>query len=356
MLFDDVDALRASGNGGEGIYQYGRNGSPTQWSLSAALTELEAGAAGTKLFPSGLAAISMALMSVVKPGEELLIADSVYGPTRAFCDNVLGRLGVIVRYYDPLIGRAIEGLITNKTRAIYMESPGSLTMEVQDVPGICDVARSKGITTLLDNTWATPVLFQALSSGVDLSILSCTKYIVGHSDALLGAVTSNCDRFSALEAQCRLFGQHVSPDDAWLALRGLRTLGVRLEQHGRTALKLANWLKAHPRVARVLHPALPSSPGHEYWLRDFLGASGLFTFALKDCDNDDSTRFINALKLFGIGYSWGGFESLALPVEPKSVRTVSKGNWESPLIRLHAGLEVVDDLLADLEKGFAALG
>ena len=356
ILFDSVAAMRAVGHGRDGTLRYGREGTPTQWSLAEALTELEPGAAGTRLYPSGVAAITTALLSVVKAGDELLMVDSVYAPTRSFCDTLLARNGITTRYYDPLIGAGIEELIGERTRAIFMESPGSLSFEVQDVPGICAVAKRRGVTTLLDNTWATPLLFPAIAAGVDLSILSCTKYIVGHSDVMMGSVTAAPDHMQALEATGRALGQHVSPDDAFLAARGLRTLGVRLRQHEQSALTIAHWLAEQPEVARVLHPALPSCPGHEHWKRDYSGSSGLFSFVLRGGDEAARARLIDGLRHFGIGYSWGGFESLALPVDPHRVRTATQVEREGPMVRLHIGLEDVDDLMEDLAAGLARFG
>lgn len=356
ILFDDVEAMREAGAGRVGTLHYGRTGTPTQWALAEALTELEPGAVGTRLYPSGVAAISIALMTVLRPGDELLMVDSTYAPTRAFCDGVLARQGIATRYYDPMVGGDIANLIGEKTRAIFMESPGSLTFEVQDVPAICAVARERGVATLLDNTWATPLLFPAIAAGVDLTILSCTKYVVGHSDVMLGSVTANEAHWKTLEQTSRAFGQHVSPDDAWLAARGLRTMGVRLRQHEQSGLKVARWLAEQPQVARVLHPALPDCPGHEHWARDFNGASGLFSFILKGGDEAARAKLIDGLEHFGIGYSWGGFESLALPVDPAKLRTATRCEYEGPMVRLHVGLEDPDDLIADLARGLAVYG
>jgi cystathionine beta-lyase len=354
ILFDTVADMRAAHTPEDGRLYYGRYGTPTQWSLAEALTELEPGAAGTRLFPSGVAAISVALMAVLRPGDELLMVDSVYAPTRAFCDGFLKRWGVTTRYYDPLMGSGIAELIGDKTRAIFLESPGSLTFEVQDVPGISAVAKERGIATLLDNTWATPFLFPAIAAGVDLSILACTKYVSGHSDVMLGSVTATEPHWRALCETSRAFGQHVGPDDAFLAARGLRTMGVRLRQHEASALSIAAWLKRQPQVARVLHPAFPDCPGHEFWARDFRGASGLFSFVLKGGGEAERARFVDGLRHFGIGYSWGGFESLALPVDPRRVRSVRREEEEGPMVRLHIGLEDPDDLIADLAAGLAA--
>lgn len=354
ILYEDVAHLRAArGNQAERWF-YGRKGTPTAWSLADALTELEPGAAGTMLYPSGVAAISCALMAVLKPGDRLLMVDSTYDPTRAFCETVLRPMGIDTVYYDPLIGGGIEALIDDRTRAIFLESPGSLTMEVQDVPAIVAVAKARGIVTLIDNTWATPLFFSALAHGVDISILACTKYIVGHSDVMMGSVTAREDWWPRIQSMGWLFGQMSSPDDCWLALRGLRTLGVRLRQHQDSALPIAQWLANRPEVGEVRYPALPGSPGHALWRRDFTGASGLFSFTLKGGNDAMRTRFIDSLRHFGIGYSWGGFESLALPVDPRSIRTATCWANPDPLIRLHIGLEDRADLIADLEQAFAA--
>jgi cystathionine beta-lyase len=353
ILFDDVAHLRsASARPNDGLY-YGRRGTPTQWSLAAALTALEPGAAGTMLYPSGVAAIASALMAVLKPGDEVLMADSVYDPTRGFCEKVLAPLGITTRYYDPLIGSEIAGLFTDATRAVFLESPGSLTFEVQDVPGIVAAAKARGLITLIDNTWATPLFFPAIAHGVDLAILACTKYIVGHSDAMLGSVTAAPGVWEQLRGTAHLFGQHVGPDDCALASRGLRTLAVRLRQHEAGGLAVARWLAGRPEVARVLHPALPDCPGHALWARDFSGASGLFTIVLNGGDDAARVAFIDALALFGIGYSWGGYESLALPIDPATRRSATRWQAEGPLVRIHVGLEEPADLIADLERGLA---
>jgi cystathionine beta-lyase len=352
ILFEDCAALKSgAGRNADGEWHYGRRGTPTQWALADALTTLEPGAEGTMLFPSGVAAIACALLSVLKSGDELLMVDSVYEPTRAFCRNILAPMGITTRFYDPLAGGGIVDLIADNTAAIFLESPGSLTFEVQDIPPVVAVAKAQGIATLLDNTWATPLLFPAIAAGVDLAILSCTKYVVGHSDAMLGSVTATPERYAALRRTAQLFGQHVSPDDAYLALRGLRTLAVRLKAHEEGALKIARWLEGRHEVARVLHPALPSSPGHEVWARDFRGSSGLFSFVLDGGDAAARAALIDGLVHFGIGYSWGGFESLALPIDPTSLRTVTRWQAEGPAVRLHVGLEHPDDLIADLAAG-----
>jgi cysteine-S-conjugate beta-lyase len=354
VLFDSVAEMDAAYPPENGRLAYGRHGTPTHWSLAEALTGLEPGAAGTALFPSGMAAVAMALTTVLAPGDELLMVDSAYTPTRTFCDRELKRLEIATHYYDPLAAPdQLASMISDRTRAIFLESPGSLTFEVQDVPGICALARERGITTLLDNTWATPLLFPALKHGVDLSILACTKYIAGHSDVMLGSVTAVPSHWERVKRTAGAFGQFVSPDDAYLASRGLRTLAVRLERHEESALAVAHWLAGQPQVAELLHPAFESCPGHENWARDFAGASGLFSFALKGATKEARDRLVDSLELFGIGYSWGGFESLAVPADP--VRTATCPQWDGLLVRLHIGLEDPQDLIADLERGLAVL-
>lgn len=347
ILFDSVAELGAN-RPGLGQYRYGLQGTATHWALAEALTELEPGAAGTMLYSSGLAAITSALLSVLSAGDEVLVTDNIYGPTRKFCDTILKRFGVTTRYYDPLIGGKIADVLGDRTRAILLESPGSLTMEVQDVPAICTIARKRDITTILDNTWATPLYFPALAAGVDISVIAGTKYVGGHADVMVGAATATKERFSQLERTTWDLGHALSPDDAWLASRGLRTMGLRLKQHEAGALEIARWLKAQPRVGLVLHPALPDCPGHQTWVRDFKGSSGLFSFEL----DGDITAFVDHLEMFGIGFSWGGYESLALPVHPH--RTVSNAPAEN-LVRLHVGLEDPQDLIADLEAAFSKL-
>jgi cystathionine beta-lyase len=344
ILFDSVAELESNAPG-LGIYRYGLQGTATHWALSEALTELEPGAAGTALSSTGLAAITSALLAVLSAGDELLVTDSVYGPTRKFCDKILKRLGISTRYYDPLVGADIAGLIGEKTRAIMLESPGSLTMEIQDVPAICAVARERGIVTLLDNTWATPLFFPAIAAGVDITILAATKYVGGHADVMIGAASATEQYFAALQRTTWDLGHALSPDDAWLGSRGLRTMAVRLKQHEESALRIAHCVKEQPRVGLVLHPAFPDCPGHELWKRDFKGSSGLFAFEL----DGDPTAFVDSLEMFGIGFSWGGYESLALPVHP--IRTVSKPPAEN-LVRLHIGLEDPEDLIEDLANAF----
>jgi cystathionine beta-lyase len=355
ILFDSVAEMRAAAPEFGKLY-YGLHGTPTQWALAEALTEMEPGSAGTMLYSSGLAAVAAALLSVLSAGDELLMTDSAYGPTRRFCDGFLKRFGVTTRYYDPMAGAGTAELIGERTRAIFLESPGSLTLEVQDVPAICAAAKARGVATLIDNTWATPFFFPALAAGVDLSILAATKYVGGHADVMLGSVTANADHYARLERTSWDLGQSASPDDAWLCSRGLRTMGVRLRQHEAGALKVALWLKDQPQVAAVLHPALPDCPGHEIWKRDFKGSSGLFSFVLRGGGDSARTRFIESLELFAMGYSWGGYESLVVPADPERIRTATRWQAEGPLVRLHIGLEDADDLIEDLAAGLARYG
>jgi cysteine-S-conjugate beta-lyase len=337
-------------------YQYGRRGTPTTEALESALRELEGPqCAGVALVPSGLAAISSALLSVLKAGDHLLVTDSAYEPTRKFCDQILTRFGVATTYYDPLIGGAIAELFRANTRAVYLEAPGSLSFEMQDVSGIAKVAHTKGAAVLIDNTWATPLYFRPLDHGVDLAIQAGTKYIGGHSDLMLGTVSANAAHVTALQETVRLSGLCEGPDDVYLGLRGLRTLAVRLERHFKSGLAVAHWLERRPEVLRLLHPALPSFPGHAIWKRDFTGASGLFSTVLKPVPQKAVYAFLNTLELFGIGASWGGFESLAIPYDCSHARTASRWAPGGPTIRFHIGLEAVEDLIADLEHGFAAM-
>jgi cysteine-S-conjugate beta-lyase len=353
-LYDDVADLEAGKkNNADGRFFYGRRGSPTQWALADALTAMEPGAAGTMLYPSGVAAISCALLSVLRPGDVLLMTDNAYDPSRSFADGFLKRFGVETRYFDPLV-TDYQSLYCERTKAILLEAPGSLTFEVQDIPAICAEAKKRGVVTLLDNTWATPYFFTALDKGVDMTILAATKYIVGHSDVMLGSVTTHEKYWTRLRQTAQQLGQVVSPDDAYLASRGLRTLAVRMNAHEASALKIAKWLKTRPEVETVLHPALPECPGHEIWARDFTGSSGLFSFVLTG-SKAKAAAFVDALDLFGIGYSWGGFESLALPVHPETCRSEVPWDAGKNVIRLQIGLEDSDDLIADLESAFSQI-
>jgi cystathionine beta-lyase len=336
-------------------YLYGRRGTPTSEALEDALRALEGpDCAGVALLPSGLAAISTALLAVLKAGDHLLVTDSVYQPTRKFCDGMLKRYGVTATYYDPLVGGGIAALIQPNTRAVFVEAPGSLSFEIQDVPAIAAAAHAKGAMVLMDNTWATSLYFRAFEKGVDLSIQAATKYIGGHSDVMLGTVSANKATWERLADTVHALGLCVGPDDVYLGLRGLRTMGVRLAQHHQAGMKVARWLAERPEIACVLHPALESCPGHTLWRRDFSGASGLFSIVFKPVAQTAVNAFLNELTLFGIGASWGGFESLAVPFDCAPIRTATKWAPGGPTVRIHIGLEEIDDLIGDLERGFAA--
>lgn len=337
-------------------YQYGRRGTPTTEALELAVQELEGpNCAGVALLPSGLAAISTALLSVVRAGDHLLVTDSAYGPTRNYCDKVLQRFGVSTTYYDPGIGSEIAALLRPNTRAVYLETPGSLSFEMQDATAIAEAAHAKGAIVLTDNTWASPFYYRPLDFGVDLSIQAGTKYIGGHSDVMLGTVSANSAHLASLRETVRLSGLCVGPDDVFLGLRGFRTLAVRLDRHYKSGLAVARWLEQRPEVLRMLHPAMPSHPGHALWKRDFSGASGLFSMVLKPVPQKAVYAFLDTLELFGIGASWGGYESLAIPFDCAPVRTATRWEPGGPTVRFHIGLEAVEDLLGDLERGFAAL-
>ncbi len=346
----DLDAALASPDAG---LFYGRRGTPTQWALEDALTALEPGAAGTKLYPSGVAAIATALLSVLSAGDHLLVCDSAYDPTRLFADGLLDRLGITASYYPPGIGAGIAELIRPETRAILIESPGSLSFEVEDVPAITAIARARGIATVMDNTWATPLRFQPLAHGCDLSVQALTKYVGGHSDVMMGSVTAAPSHWARLKTATYRLGQTVSPDDAALVLRGLRTLALRLDRHEASALAVARWLETQPLVDRVLHPALPGCPGHALFRRDFSGATGLFGFVLTAGNRAQTGALLDELRHFGIGFSWGGYESLAIPCDFRGCRTAVPPAFPGPVIRLSIGLEDPDDLIADLGAGLA---
>jgi cystathionine beta-lyase len=350
VLFPTMAALEAN----DQAFTYGRVGTPTVKALEEAIAELEGGHR-TLLTPSGLSAIAAALIAFVAAGDEALVVDSIYRPARRYCDNVLTRLGVRITYYDPLIGAGIERLITKKTKVVFTESPGSQSFEVQDIPAIAEAAHAADAVVILDNTWATPLYFKPFAQGADVSIQAATKYIVGHADAMLGAITATEQASRAVERAHEDLGLCPGPEDVYLGLRGLRSLGVRLERHQKSALELARWLAERPEVARVIHPALPSDPGHAIWKRDFTGSSGLFSIVLKPVPHEKVAAMVDGLSLFGMGYSWGGFESLILPFDPSAYRTATVWKAEGPALRLHVGLEDVDDLKADLEAGFARL-
>lgn len=348
ILYPDVASLEAR----DRPYTYGRSGTPTVESLEEVITALE-GAAKTVLVPSGLNAVATALLAVCTAGDHVLVTDSCYAPSRAFCDKTLKRFGIETTYYDPLAGSGIASLFRPNTKAVFCESPGSLTFEVQDVPAIAEVAHARGASVLLDNTWATPLFYPALARGADLSIQAVTKYIGGHADVMMGYVAANESHAERLFNYHKYSGLYVSGDDCFLALRGMRTLAVRLKRHQETALALARWLQSRPEVSRVLYPALQTDPGHTLWKRDFLGASGLFGVVLKSIPHDAVASMLNGLAHFGLGFSWGGYESLAVPSDIHRSATTFKA--EGPVIRIHAGLEDAGDLIADLEAGFDRL-
>ncbi|MFK8251370.1 cystathionine beta-lyase [Ancylobacter terrae] len=335
-------------------YSYGRRGNPTLEGLETALTTLEGGA-GVVLTPSGLSACGLALLSALKAGDHLLMIDTVYEPTRHLCGTVLKRFGIEVSYYDPLVGADIAALFRPNTAAIYLESPGSQTFEMPDVPAIVAAARTRDLVTLMDNTWATPLHFRPHDFGVDISIQAGTKYLGGHADLNLGTVSANERMWKAVKGTHGDLGITVAPEDAFLGARGLRTLALRLKRHEESALALARWLADRPEVRRVLHPGLPDDPGHAIWKRDFTGACGLFSLILQPASEEAVNAFLDNLELFGLGYSWGGFESLAVPFNAARYRTATPWNPGGPGVRLHVGLEDVGDLIADLENGFAAL-
>jgi len=353
VLHPDLESYEAPRDEDYQRISYGRNGTPTTRALEEAVARLEGGYRAVAV-PSGLAAILASLCAFVKNGDHLLVVDSVYGPTRNFCNARLKPNGVDVEYYDPLIGAGVARLIRPNTRAIFCESPGSLTFEMQDIPAIAAAAHAREIPVLADNTWGTPYFFRAFERGVDISIHSATKYIVGHADAMMGIIVTNQQHWRTVRRTVADYGYSASPDDCYLALRGLRTLGVRLKHQMPSALKVAGWLRARPEVKRVLFPALEGDPGHAIWKRDFSGAAALFSFVMAVADGRQTAAFVNALELFGIGSSWGGYESLVSVAHAEKIRTATRWNPGGETIRLHVGLEDPDDLVADLERGFAA--
>ena len=360
-IYPDTAALKSGpAVNADGRFYYGRRGAPTQWALAEALTELEPGAAGTMLFPSGVAAIAGALLSALRPGDVLLMTDNAYEPSRVFARGLLAQFGIETRWFDPLDPAAFTAALCPRSKAVLLESPGSLTMEVQDVPALAALAREHGLCVILDNTWAGPLGFSALARGADIAVMSLTKHVGGHSDLMMGSASAGPEWYRKLRQTAQLTGQVVSPDDASLALRGLRTMGLRLQQETASALALAEWLATRDEVAQVLCPMLPGSPGHELWRRDFTGGCGLFSVVLRGRDAAARDALIDALSLFGIGYSWGGFESLITPLDPAHARSATA--WPLPGmdpadrfgVRLSIGLEDVADLQADLERGLAA--
>ncbi|MFO0997381.1 MAG: cystathionine beta-lyase [Alphaproteobacteria bacterium] len=354
ILFPSVEAMEQSGKTPyEGI-RYGRYGTPTTFAFEEAVAALD-GADRAVQLSSGQAAISVALLAFLKTGDHLLIVDTCYGPARRFCEQFLKPMGIEVTYYDPLIGAGIAKLMRPNTKVVYLESPGSITFDVQDVPAIAAEARKKGAKVLLDNTWASGFFFKPYQHGIDVAIYAATKYIVGHSDAMLGVVTMRSDDFYAIKHSAMLLGNTAGPDDVYLGLRGLRTIGVRMRQHHENGLTLARWLQDRPEVARVMHPGLPNDPGHTLWKRDFTGASGLFSILLKPFPKPAVSAMLDKMELFGMGFSWGGFESLIVPEPVAHLRSATPWTDDDSILRLHAGLEDTDDLIKDLEKGFARL-
>jgi cystathionine beta-lyase len=352
VLFPDAATIRTENQ----KYTYGTHGTPTTDALCEAIDQLE-GSAGTLLLPSGLASVTLPFLAALSAGDHMLMVDSVYAPARRFAETMLKRLGVETEYFDPAIGDGIASMIRPNTRLVHLEAPGSNTFEMVDIGAIARVAKQHGCVVSMDNTWATPLYFRPLDHGVDISIHAATKYPSGHSDILMGLVSANAEYWPKLVAANTELGLCVTSDDAYQILRGLRTMGVRLKHHEASALAIAEWLEGRDDVARVLHPALPSFPGHDIWKRDFKGSSGVFSFVLKCASPEEHQRraqaFLDALTWFGLGYSWGGYESLAVQVRLGD-RRIAKGPYDGPLIRLQVGLEDVADLKADLEKGFAA--
>lgn len=358
LVFDTVEEKKnATRNRAKGGLFYGRRGTLTHFSLQEAMCELEGGA-GCALFPCGAAAVANTILAFVEQGDHILMTNTAYEPSQDFCTKILSKLGVTTGWFDPLIGEGIAELIQPNTRIVFLESPGSLTMEVHDVPAIVKAVRSKApeAIIMIDNTWAAGVLFKALEFDIDISIQAATKYLIGHSDGMIGTAVSNARCWDQLRENAYLMGQMVDADTAYMTSRGIRTLGVRLRQHHESSLKVAEWLAQHPQVERVNHPALPGSKGHEFWQRDFTGSSGLFSFVLKKrLNNDELASYLDNFSLFSMAYSWGGFESLILANQPEQIAALRPGgelDFSGTLIRLHIGLENVDDLIADLAAGF----
>jgi cysteine-S-conjugate beta-lyase len=352
VLYPTADDLHAH----RGEFQYGRHGTPTTRALQEALMALEGPqCAGVGIAPSGLSAITTTLLAVLNSGDHLLVCDNVYRPSRNFCNGLLARYDVETTYFDPLIGTGIADMFRSNTKEVLLEAPGSQSFEMPDIPAIASIAHEHGAIVIDDNTWATPLFHRSLDHGVDISIQAATKYIGGHSDIMFGTISANAKTWPAIAESIRLLGVCAGPDDVFLAIRGLRTLSVRLAQHCRSGLEMARWLAARPEVVRVMHPALEGDPGHAIWKRDFTGASGLFSVVLKPAPQTSVDAMLNTLKLFGMGYSWGGFESLVIPFDCASYRTATKWAPGGPTLRFHIGLENVEDLKADLVRGFETL-
>ncbi|HBQ3998931.1 TPA: cystathionine beta-lyase [Klebsiella pneumoniae] len=361
LVFDTVEAKKhATRNRANGELFYGRRGTLTHFSLQEAMCELEGGA-GCALFPCGAAAVANTILTFVEQGDHVLMTNTAYEPSQDFCTKILAKLGVTTSWFDPLIGADIARLVRPETRVVFLESPGSITMEVHDVPAIVAAVRQVApeAIIMIDNTWAAGILFKALDFGIDISIQAGTKYLIGHSDAMVGTAVANARCWPQLRENAYLMGQMLDADTAYMTSRGLRTLGVRLRQHHESSLRIAEWLAQHPQVARVNHPALPGSKGHEFWKRDFTGSSGLFSFVLSKRLNDaELAEYLDNFSLFSMAYSWGGFESLILANQPEQIahiRPDAEVDFSGTLIRLHIGLENVDDLQADLAAGFARI-
>ena len=351
VLYPTADDLHAH----RGEYQYGRHGTPTTRALQQALMALEGpNCAGVGLAPSGVSAISTALLAVLKAGDHLLVCDNSYRPTRLFCEGLLKRYGITTDYFDPSIGGRIAALVKPNTRAVMVEAPGSQSLEMPDIPAIARVAKAHGCLVIDDNTWATPLYHRSLDQGVDISIQAATKYIGGHSDIMFGTISANKEAWPLIADGIRQLGVCCGPDDVFLALRGLRTMAVRLAHHQRAAIEMAQWLQTRPEVLRVMHPALPDDPGHAIWKRDFTGASGLFSLVLKPAPQAAVDALLDTVTLFGMGYSWGGFESLVIPFDCTTYRSATAWAPGGPTLRLHIGLENIDDLKADFERGLEA--
>lgn len=333
-------------------FRYGRNDNPTVSDVCGLVSELE-GAAGTVLAPSGLAAISTALLAVLESGDEVLVTDTAYEPTRVFCTETLARFGIAARFYDPRVGAGIAGLLTERTKAILVESPGSLTFEVQDLPAIAAVAHARNIAVLVDNSWASPLFHQPLALGADIVMHAGTKMFVGHSDCMIGTISANAAYLPRLKRTHRLLGVYVSPDDAFLMARGMRTLAIRMKEHNQRGIELAGWLASQPLVEEVYHPALPGSPDHALWQRDFSGAGSLFAFRLAAAPRSSIAAMLDHMSLFAMGYSWGGYESLCIPFDPRRIRTAVPFTAPGNMFRIHVGLEGIEDLKADLAAGLA---
>lgn len=351
FLFPDLETMRS----GEAPFGYGRAGTVTHRCFEEGVRDLEGGFE-TRLAPSGLAALTSGILAFCQAGDHILVTDSAYDPVRAFCNRFLARFGVETEYYDPLIGADIAGLFRPNTKVVLAETPGSLTFEMQDVPAIAKATKAAGVRLLVDNTYGAGVLFKPLAVGADLSIQSATKYIIGHADAMAGVLTSgDAETAAAVRAALRQLGSFVSPDEAYAGQRGLRSLHTRLRQHEASALVVATWLQGRDEVAEMLHPALPETPGHDIWRRDFSGSNGLFSIVLKPASDAAVTAMLNGFELFGMGYSWGGFESLIIPARPDAFRSATQWRRDGPLLRLHIGLENPEDLIADLKLGFDRL-